>query len=117
MYFFLVLNFEQKKSVLRSGMRIWSDPLILGLPDPVPTCNNGYKKNIKKNQIEQNISQNQQILAYSYVMHTYLNKNILFSFRIKVGSGSDFFKISGIRNRGEKNFGSSSLHKIHQTNQ
>ena len=69
-------------------IRIRSDPLIFGLPDPVlfstdpdPTCNNGFIKLFSSGTKYKQESTNSSIKLWfmiSNFLPTYLNKNIFF---------------------------------------
>ena len=100
----------EKKAGMR--IRIRSEPLIFGPPDPDPTCNNGF---IKLFSFWTNYTPelpNSSIkwwFMISNLMPTYLKYEYIFSsFRLKVGTGSAFF-FQPDPDPWKKNVGSSSL--------
>ena len=99
---------------LFSGMRIRSDPLIFGLPDPLlfspdpdPTCNSGYinlfSSLTKHKPVTINSSLKWWIIRSNFMpTNTYPKyEYIFFSFQIKVGSGF-IFQLSRIGIQGNK---------------
>ena len=82
-------------SGMRVRIRIRSDPLIFGLPDPDPTCNNGYINNYF--HLEQNINHNQQIQATTIDL-----TDEIFPFRIILKYMQNFLLVDCCRIRGKK---------------